>query len=114
KGISLTAPKKERLLSAALARLFFAVLFCVDILWGIYAIFLFAISGIALLFASPQHLALHKWNARCWLTIKRAAVCGLSLFIALFSPSFVIMVACSYFLAYDQAGLEEVVPTSIQ
>ncbi|MBI3236532.1 MAG: hypothetical protein HYZ48_02320 [Chlamydiales bacterium] len=55
-----------------------------------------------------------EWNQRMWLTVKRSLVCGLSLFITLFSPAFGIMIACTYFLMYDKTGIEEVVPASLQ
>ena len=46
--------------------------------------------------------------------MRRALVCGLSLLIAICSPAFGIMVACTYFLMYDKEGIEEVVPASLQ
>jgi len=49
-----------------------------------------------------------------WLNLKRAGICGVALVIALFSPSLGIMIACTYFLMYDKAGIQEVVPTSLQ
>jgi hypothetical protein len=49
-----------------------------------------------------------------WTSIKRSFVCALALLVALFSPAFGIMIACTYFLMYDKAGMEEVVPSSIQ
>ncbi len=49
-----------------------------------------------------------KLNATARLTIKRALVCGISLFIALFNPAFGIMIACTYFLMYDKWYLRQV------
>jgi hypothetical protein len=62
-------------------------------------------------FKSPLFFA--QVNKAC-VSVRRAFVCGLSLIVALFSPAFGIMVACTYFLMYDKAGIEEVVPRSLQ
>ena len=52
--------------------------------------------------------------AKAALNMRRSIVCSLALFVGLFSPPFGIMVACTYFLMYDKAGMEEVVPAPLQ
>jgi hypothetical protein len=49
-----------------------------------------------------------------WLSLKRALVCGLSLFISLFSTGLGVMIACTYFVMYDKEGIEKCVPSSLQ
>jgi len=106
--------KKDRIFSAILARLFFVLLFLGNCLWIVYALLLFTVSGVGILLSCGKVKIFSKLNATACLTIKRAMVCGLSLFIALFNPAFGIMVACTYFLMYDKSGIEEVIPSSLQ
>ena len=106
--------KKDRILSAVLARLFFVLLFLGDCLWIIYALLLFIVSGVGMLLSLGKVKGFSKLNATARLTIKRAMVCGISLFIALFNPAFGIMIACTYFLMYDKSGIEEVIPSSLR
>ena len=56
----------------------------------------------------------HTLRDSAWVSLRRSLVCGVSLLIALFSPAFGIMIACTYFLMYDKSGIEEVVPSSLQ
>jgi len=106
--------KKDQLFSSLAARLFFALLLLADIFWAVYAITLWIIS-FSLAFVSGFKISfLRKAVSSFWLSVKRALVCGLSLFIALISPAFGIMIACTYFLMYDRVGIEEVVPQSLQ
>lgn len=106
--------QKDRILSAILARLFFVLLFLGNCLWIVYALLLFTLSGVGVLLSLGKAKVFFKLNEAACLTIKRAMVCGLSLFIALFNPAFGIMVACTYFLMYDKSGIEEVIPSSLQ
>lgn len=106
--------QKDYFFSAILARLFFVLLFLGDCLWIIYALLLFTISGIGMLLSLGKIKGFSKLNATARLTIKRALVCGISLFIALFNPPFGIMIACTYFLMYDKSGIEEVIPSSLR
>jgi len=107
-------PKKGRFFSSLSARLFFFLLLLGDLLWMCYAValMLFALFGSAVTLGRIPLFA--ELRANAWLTLKRAIVCGIALLIALFSPAFGIMVACTYFLMYDRAGIEEVVPSSLQ
>ncbi|MGL5263610.1 MAG: hypothetical protein ACRDAI_03405 [Candidatus Rhabdochlamydia sp.] len=106
--------QKDRIFSAILARLFFVLLFLGNCLWIIYALLLFTLSGVGILLSFGKVKIFSKLNVTAYLTIKRAMVCGISLFIALFNPAFGIMVACTYFLMYDKSGIEEVIPSSLQ
>lgn len=106
--------KKDRIVSAILARLFFVLLFLGDCLWIAYALLLFIASGMGMLFSLGRAEVFFKLNATARLTLKRAMVCGLSLFLALFNPAFGIMIACTYFLMYDKSGIEEVIPSSLR
>lgn len=105
---------RDRIFSTVTARMLFFLLLLADILWGIYVLFLFLMLSIAALVTCLRVRAFKQVAAFYWLSIKRAAVCAVSLFLALFSPGFGIMIACTYFLMYDKEGLEEVVPTSLQ
>ena len=100
---------RDRFFSSLIARLFFLLLLIADILWFIYAAILFVISSILALIPF-----FHRLRSKMWLSIKRSLVCGLSLFVTLFSPAFGVMIACTYFLMYDKAGIEEVIPSSLQ
>lgn len=102
---------KSQLFSTLVTRFCFLLLFIADSAWLVYnglmllvSIFFFALSG------GKKGKLLKKFA----LHFRRSAVCGLALLIGLFSPPFGIMVACTYFLMYDKAGMEEVVPASLQ
>jgi hypothetical protein len=105
---------RDRFFSSLCARLFFLLLLTADVIWVVYAFFLFGVSSLAFLMTVGKVECFKRWNAHARLSIQRSLVCGLSLFIALFSPAFGIMIACTYFLMYDKRGIEEVVPSSLQ
>ncbi len=106
--------KKDRFFSSLTARLLFLLLFVADILWGLWALCMFtlftALSFVTLFRITRFRAPLRKH----WITLKRSSVCGVALFISLFSPALGIMIACTYFLMYDKNGIQEVVPTSLQ
>lgn len=106
--------RRDRFFSSLTARLFFLLLLVADLLWFCYAVGVLICSSALLCATLFKSSLLKKIQAKMWLTIKRALVCAISLLITLFSPAFGIMVACTYFLMYDKAGIEEVVPTSLQ
>ncbi len=107
-------PTKDRFFSSLTARLLFLLLLVADIFWGIYAFLLFLMLSVAALITFCRVSCFKEVACTYWLTVKRAGVCSVALFLALFSPSFGIMIACTYFLMYDKSGLEEVVPASLQ
>jgi hypothetical protein len=106
--------KKSGFFSSLAARLFFLMLLIGDVLWLCYALALLSFSLIGSLITLSRVSLFSELRANAVLTIKRALVCGLSLFVALFSPAFGIMIACTYFLMYDRGGIEDVVPSSLQ
>lgn len=99
------APPKGRFFSTLVTRFCFFFLLVADLAWGVYG-FLTLLFGL-ITFSK-------KTIAKGYLNFRRSLVCGLSLFLGLFSPPFGIMVACTYFLMYDKAGIEEVVPGPFQ
>ena len=105
---------KDALLSILCVRLFFLVLFFCTIVWFSYTLCkLVVYSFVKLcLWGSSNNLNLRL--SKSWLSLKRAFICAIALFLALLSPSLGIMVACAYFLMYDKSGVEEVVPSSLR
>ncbi|MFI5333983.1 MAG: hypothetical protein ACHQT8_02305 [Chlamydiales bacterium] len=110
----LSESKRDRLFSIVAARLFFVLLLVADLLWASYSLILLGLTLLFSLLTGGRMPLVKKLTHKFWMGFKRSLVCGLSLLIALFSPAFGIMIACTYFMMYDKAGLEEVVPTSIQ
>jgi hypothetical protein len=106
--------KKSSFFSSLAARVFFFLLLIGDVLWLCYALALLTLSLIGSLITLSRLALFSELRANAILTIKRSLVCGISLMIALFSPAFGIMIACTYFLMYDRGGIEEVVPSSLQ
>ena len=109
-----TYSKRDRLFSTLVARLFFFLLLVADIAWIAYSVILFSLSLLGYLLTFCKFPFFKESASGFWISVKRSFVCGVSLFLALFSPAFGIMVACTYFLMYDKAGIEEVVPASLQ
>jgi len=106
--------KQDRFFSALAARLFFLLLLIGSLLWTCYALIRFSFSLIGRMLTANKVNYFKALGERSWVSLRRSLVCGVSLFIALFSPSLGIMVACTYFLMYDKSGIEEVVPSSLQ
>lgn len=100
--------------AAAAARFFFFILLVVDIVWGHFSLIL----GTALLVLNSLSLfcvpKFRRWLRRYCLHIRRSFICGIALFIALFSPSLGMVYACVYFLMHDPKGMKEVVPSILQ
>lgn len=105
---------KSSLFSALAARLFFLLLLLGDLLWLTYGVVLLLVSLIGTLITRGKAPLCIELRQNAWLTVKRSLVCAISLFIALFSPAFGILIACTYFIMYDPQGVEEVVPSSLQ
>ena len=106
--------KRDRFFSTLVARLFFFLLLVADIAWIVYAGVLFSLSLLGYILSCFKVPFFKETAGSFWVSVKRSLVCGVSLFLALFSPAFGIMIACTYFLMYDKAGIEEVVPASLQ
>lgn len=106
--------KKDRFFSAFAARLFFLLLLIGNMLWTCWALLRVAFSLIGQVATANKVNCFKKVRESSWISLRRSLVCGVSLFIALFSPALGIMIACTYFLMYDKSGIEEVVPSSLQ
>lgn len=105
---------KDRILSTLFARTFFFLLLLADVLWGAYVVLFFLFSSLLLLATGGRSLFFKRVQARYFLSLKRFFVCGISLFVALFSPALGVMFACTYFLMYDKKGIDEIVPGILQ
>jgi hypothetical protein len=107
-------PFKDRFFSSLTTRILFTLLLIADLFWALWSVIKTCVMLpiFALLLFKPRFLKKRLLNV--WLNLKRAGICGVALVIALFSPSLGIMIACTYFLMYDKAGIQEVVPTSLQ
>ncbi len=105
---------KRHFFSTLVTRFCFLLLLIADAAWLVYNILLIFIATLLVLLSGGKSAACKKMFFRAALHLRRSVVCGLSLFIGLFSPPFGIMVACTYFLMYDKAGMEEVVPAPLQ
>ncbi len=106
--------KRDRFVSSLTARLFFLLLLSGDILWTMYCFIVLIIGLIGMLATGGKRVTFKNVRDNALISLRRALVCGVALFIALFSPAFGIMIACTYFLMYDKSGIEEVVPSSLQ
>jgi len=107
-------PSKSRLFSTLITRFCFFLLLLADGAWFLYNILLLTLSFLGFCLTLGKSTFFKRWTQKFWLQFRRSLICGLSLSIGLFSPPFGIMVACSYFLMYDKAGMEEVVPAPLQ
>ena len=102
----------DRFFSSLTARILFFLLLIGDFCWGAYSLSM-------ILLVAPFHLLTGRklFNhllKKKWISLKRSGICGVSLFIALFSPALGIMIACTYFMMYDKQGIQDVVPRSLQ
>lgn len=114
KGLEESPESKSRLFASLAARLFFFMLLIADLFWGVYAILLFAVSLPLNLLTGFRVKLLRRFHAKRYLNLKRTFICGISLFVAIFSPALGTMFACTYFMMYDKEGIEEVVPSVLQ
>ncbi len=100
--------------SAFVTRLSFAFLLGADFLWLLYALGQVFCVGFFHCLLLGKNAKLTRALSRTYLSLRRALICAISLLIGLFSPSFGMMIACSYFVMYDKAGIDEVIPSSLQ
>lgn len=104
--------KKDKWISSVLARSLFILLLIADLAWGSLSITKYAIgSAIRLITLGRRG---RTFCERQKLAIKRASICALSLFTAIFSPAIGILFGCTYFMVYDPTGIDEVVPASLR
>lgn len=109
-----TLSRKVSFFSSFAARLFFFVLLIADIAWGAYSLLLTFLTLLANALTLFKVSELKKLLLSRYFSLKRSLICGISLLIAIFSPSLGIMIASTYFIMYDKAGIDEVIPTSLQ
>lgn len=108
------SPKKGQFFSQIASRLFFILLLIVDVIWMGYALLSFLFSVVGRCVTGGRVSWLQGWQGRKWISLRRSVVCAMALVIAIFSPSFGMMVACTYFLMYDKKGIDEVFPSALQ
>jgi len=106
--------KKDRIFSCIAARLFFLLLLIGDVSWLIYNVARLLLLLPFLMITCGKWTALSRLTGRVFLGIRRGLTCCIALFVSLFSPALGIMFACTYFLMYDRAGIDEVVPASLR
>jgi len=107
-------PKGDRFFSSLAARFFFLLLLIGDVLWLVYTSVRIAILLPLLMITCGRCSSLAKAASKVFLSLKRGLVSFLALFVSLFSPALGIMFACTYFLMYDRAGIDEIVPSSLR
>jgi len=112
-------PKEEKsqgghLLSSLLTRGCFLLLLLASSAWVVYSTLMLMFSSAGFLLSFGKSSLCKRGVKKFFLMLRRSIISLLSLAIGLFSPPFGIMVACTYFLMYDKAGMDEVIPASFQ
>lgn len=102
---------KGKLFSTLITRFCFLLLLAADCAWLAFNAFMLVLGTALFLLTGGK---VKRLMARYALHFRRSALCALALAVGLFSPPFGIMIACTYFLMYDKAGMEEVVPATLQ
>ena len=105
---------KGGLFSTIITRFCFLLLVVADAAWLVFNTLCVALALSATILTWGKVSFFKKRLRRFALHWRRSVVCGLALLVGLFSPPFGIMVACTYFLMYDKAGMDEVVPAPLQ
>lgn len=106
--------QRDQIFSALAARLFFLLLLIANLLWIGYALIRLVVALIGRAVTGGKTSYFTLLSEKTWICARRSFVCGVSLLVALCSPAFGVMIACTYFLMYDKSGIEEVVPSSLQ
>jgi len=106
--------RRDQIFSALAARFLFLLLFVASLLWMVYALTRLVVALTGKLVTGGRKDYFNLLSEKTWVGARRSFVCGVCLLIALCSPAFGIMIACTYFLMYDKSGIEEVVPSSLQ
>ena len=106
--------EKGHLFSVLAARFFFLLLLLADVLWGVYSLVAMGFKTLLCVLTMFKFPSLIDSLALSWLDVRRSLVCGIALFVALFSPALGIMFSCMYFLMYDREGVDEIVPASLR
>lgn len=106
--------RRDRFFSAVAARLFFVLLLIGDLLWICFSLIRLLVSLAGLACTGGRVPFFKTLGEKAWISSRRSMVCGVCLLLALFSPAFGVMIACTYFLMYDKSGIDEVVPSTLQ
>lgn len=109
-----TEGNKGHLFSTLVTRFCFLLLLLADCIWLIYNAVMTLVFALVYLATGGRIVWFGKRMRQSALNCRRSVVCALALIVGLFSPPFGIMVACTYFLMYDKAGMDEVVPAPLQ
>jgi len=105
---------KGRFFSSLVTRLCFFLLLIADGAWFAYTLITTVLAFFGMLITFGKIAIFKNFLRKSLLNFRRSIVCALALFVGLFSPPFGIMVACTYFLMYDKAGMEQVVHAPLQ
>ena len=105
---------RDRFFSSMTTRILFVLLLIGDVAWTLWSLLKLSLLVPLFFLTFGKSVRVKEMLRKTWISLKRAGVCGISLVVALFSPALGIMVACTYFLMYDKAGIHEVVPRSLQ
>ena len=106
--------RRDQIFSAVAARLFFVLLLIGDLLWICFSLIRLCVALAGIACTGGKVPFFKTLGEKAWISSRRSIVCGVCLLLALFSPAFGIMIACTYFLMYDKSGLDEVVPSTLQ
>ena len=104
----------SRFFSSCVSRLSFVLLMVVNIGWFALTLTLLIFSLIGTLLTGGRLSFFYRLRKKSQLNLRRSLACALGLLIGCISPSFGIMVACTYFLMYDKKGIDEVIPGPIR
>lgn len=109
-----TEDKKSLFVSSLLTRGCFFLLWLASAAWIVYSTFFLLLSCIGFCASGGKLLLFRRGVKKFFLMFRRSVISWISLAMGLFCPPFGIMVACTYFLMYDKAGMDEVIPASFQ
>ncbi len=105
---------KSRLLSSMTARVVFFLLLIGDMGWFFYTLARILVISTLVLLSFGKVLSIRRGLQKGWRSLKRASICGISLFVALFTPALGIMIGCTYFLMRDKEGINDIIPHSLR
>ena len=104
----------HRLISSFSIRFFLLFLWLINFLWIIQSVCLSLLYLLAMLCSWRKRKIFREQSKKKGLALRRSIACAVALFLAFVNPSFGILVGCTYFLMYDKAGVEDVLPSSLQ
>jgi predicted PurR-regulated permease PerM len=107
-------PKSFSFSSSLMTRLFSLFLLSICLIWTLFAVTAFCISFMLNTVSAFLVPILKRGIKRRFSNVRRSVLCTFCLMIALVSPSFGMMVGCSYFLMHDKEGIDQVIPRSLR